>query len=640
MTEPADGHRPDPGAAIATAPYPPVIAGGTYSVWAPHASRVDLRVNGTVHAMHAAGDGWFVAPDLKADAGDRYAFRLDGGELWLPDPRSRFQPDGVHAASEVVDAAAVSTSPTREGWGGCDLRGAVLYELHVGTFTSGPSGRGGTLDSAIARLDELVDLGVDAVELMPLAPFPGERGWGYDGVGLYGVHRAYGGPQALARFVAAAHERGLGVVLDVVHNHMGPDGNYLGLFGPYFTSAHSTPWGEALNLDQDGSAQVRAFVLDSVRQYLVEVGIDALRLDAVHELKDDSDRHLLAEMSDAVESWSQKLGRPLALIAESDRNDPLTVTPTAHGGLGQTMQWADDIHHAIHAWATGERQGYYGDFGSAEVVKKTLERVFLHDGSFSTFRGSTWGAPVDPTTDLYNAHSFVASLQNHDQVGNRASGDRLDEAVRPGQHAAAIALILAGPATVMLFQGEEWACSTPFAFFTDHNDELGPLVTAGRRGEFAAMGWDEAAVRDPQDPHTFFDSILDWSERARTPHAQMLAWYRTLIRLRHDEPDLRDPRFTQVAVSVLSEETVLMRRGSVAVLAHRGAGPVAREEVVAAAYAEGAPELTEADGLVPGGSASGEPSFEVLAQWEESDPGAADGALLTGPGAVILRLPA
>lgn len=599
----------------ATALHPPVIAGGHYAVWAPHARRVEVRIDEESHAMSAAEDGWFVLPERTAAAGERYAFRLDDGELWLPDPRSRCQPDGVHGASLVVDAAAACADAMADGWRGCSLRGRVLYELHVGTFTAGPGGRGGTLDSAIERLDELVDLGVEAVELMPLAAFPGERGWGYDGVGLYAVHHAYGGPEALARFVSAAHRRGLAVVLDVVHNHLGPDGNYLGHFGPYFTDAHTTPWGEALNLDQDGSAQVRGFVLDSVRQWLLEVGVDGLRLDAVHELHDTSEQHLLAEMSDLVADLAAEAGRPLALIAESDRNDPRTVTPTAEGGLGMTMQWADDIHHAVHAWATGERQGYYGDFGDAAVVRKTLERVFLHDGTFSTFRDRVWGAPVDRSSKLYDGSSFVASLQNHDQVGNRAAGDRIQETVSPGQQAAAISLILLGAATPMLFQGEEWACSAPFAFFTDHNEELGPLVTAGRREEFAAMGWQEEAIPDPQAVSTFRGSILDWSEREQGPHARMLAWYRRLISLRRAEPDLHDGRLDRVHVEVLSEETVLLVRGSIAVLAHRGAGRVD----AAAAVRE------HLDGS-PG---------EVLARFENSED---SHTVLEGPGALVLRL--
>lgn len=573
---------------------------GRYAVWAPSAREVEIRIDGALHRMTASADGWFTLPDVPAVPGARYAFRLDGQEPWLPDPRSLSQPDGVHADSEVVDPRALRQET---GWQGRSLRGRVLYELHLGTFT-----REGTFEAAIPRLDELVDLGVDAVQLMPIATFPGERGWGYDGVGLYATHAAYGGPTGLARFVAAAHRRGLAVVLDVVHNHLGPAGNHLGRFGPYFTDEHHTPWGSAVNLDQPGSRQVRDFLLGSARQWLVEVGLDGLRLDAVHELHDDSAQHVLAELAEAVADWETETGRPLALIAESDRNQPGTVTPTARGGLGMDMQWADDVHHGVHAWITGERQGYYVDFGSAAALAQVLERVFLHAGTVSTFRDRVWGAPVDPASEHYDAHSFVTFLQNHDQVGNRATGDRIHHGLEPGAHAAAIALILLGPGTPMLFQGEEWAASTPFAYFTDHEEELGRLVSAGRVEEFAAMGWDEQ-VPDPQAASTHEASILQWAERELPAHARMLDWYRTLIALRHAHPDLHDPDLRRTRAEILAEPTVLLHRGELAVLAHRGPGPL-----------EAGPRASE-----------------VLASFGKVHR-AADGAVqLEGPGAVVLR---
>jgi len=574
-------------------------------VWAPHATRVTARVDGVEQAMTSREDGWFEVPDLRLSPGARYAFRLDDGELWLPDPRSLSQPDGVHADSEAVDPRALrGTTP----WEGRCLRGKVLYELHVGTFTPGPDGRGGTLDSAIEHLDALVDLGVDAVELMPIATFPGDRGWGYDGVGLYATHAAYGGPAALARFVDAAHARGIAVVLDVVHNHLGPSGNYLGMFGPYFTSAHETPWGKAVNLDQPGSAQVRAFLLGSVRQWLVDVGLDGLRLDAVHELQDDSARHFLAELADAVTGWEAETGRPLTLIAESDRNQPATVTPTAAGGLGMDMQWADDVHHGIHAWLTGERTGYYTDFGTAEVLRTVLEEVFLHAGTFSSFRGKVWGARVDPRSPDYDAHSFVTFLQDHDQVGNRAAGDRIHVGLNPALHAAGAALVLLGPGTPMLFQGEEWAASTPFAYFTDHEAELGKAVSAGRIAEFAAMGWAEQ-VPDPQARSTFTASMLRWQEREEPDHARMLDWYRSLIALRRAEPELHDPELSRTTLEILAEETVILHRGGIRILAHRGPGPFE-------------------DGHVAG---------ELLAAFGHVSQ-AADGQVrLAGPGVAVLR---
>src|SRR5690625_4107892 len=484
--------------------------------------------------MQPGAGGWFELPGVPARPGERYAFRLDDTQLWIPDPRSLSQPDGVHADSEVVDPRPLRSEG---GWSGRELRGAVIYELHVGTFTAGPEGRGGTFDTAIDRLDHLVDLGVEAVEVMPVATFPGDRGWGYDGVGLYATHAAYGGPEAFARFIAAAHGRGLAVILDVVHNHLGPSGNYLGMLGPYFTDQHHTPWGEAINLDQDGSREVRDFLLGAARLWLVELGLDGLRLDAVHELRDDSGTHFLAELAEATAHWSRQTGRPLALMAESDRNDPATVTGTSAGGLGMDMQWADDVHHGVHAWVTGERQGYYADFGTAEVLGTVLTRIFLHAGSWSSFRGQLWGAPVDPGSEHYDGHSFVTFLQNHDQVGNRATGDRIHHRISPGRHAAAIALILLGPGTPMLCQGEEWAASTPFTYFTDHDEQLGPLVSAGRAEEFARMGWDEQ-VPDPQVRSTFEAAFLRWDELATSDHARMLEWYRQLISLRREHTEL------------------------------------------------------------------------------------------------------
>lgn len=553
----------------------PAVDRGRYALWAPAAEQVEIRLGDAARPMTRSEDGWFTLPGVAAEPGTRYAFRIDGDGPWIPDPRSLSQPDGVHGPSEVVDLAALRAEAAP--WAGADLRGAVIYELHVGTFTPGPDGRGGTLDSAIERLDDLVALGVDAVELMPVATFPGDRGWGYDGVGLYAVHAAYGGPAALARFVDAAHARGLAVLLDVVYNHLGPAGNYLGMLGPYFTDQHETPWGQAVNLDQEGSREVRAFLRAAARQWLVEFGLDGLRLDAVHELQDDSPLHLLAELSLDTLAWQEDTGRPLTLIAESDRNDPLTVTPVAAGGLGMDMQWADDVHHGVHAWITGEREGYYGDFGTTEVLGRVLPRIFEHAGTYSSFRGQVWGAPVDPASPDYDGHSFVTFLQDHDQVGNRATGDRIHASLTPEQHAAAIALILLGPGTPMLFQGEEWATSAPFAFFTDHDEDLGPLVSAGRAEEFAEMGW-EGTIPDPQARETFTASMLPWDERGEGEHARILEWYRALIALRRAVPALRSGDLADTSVQALGEETVLLRRGDVTVLAHRGEGPVSLPE--------------------------------------------------------------
>jgi maltooligosyltrehalose trehalohydrolase len=507
-------------------------------VWAPGATAVDLHLPSATdgdpagHRMTRRDGGWWEAPVELPDGTD-YAFRVDGGDP-RPDPRSPWQPHGVHGPSRTFDAAAFTW--TDEDWSGRDVRGAVVYELHVGTFTDA-----GTLDAAVEHLDELVALGVDVVELMPVAAFPGVHGWGYDGVALYAVHDPYGGPAALQRFVDAAHARGLAVCLDVVHNHLGPSGNYLAVFGPYFTDRHETPWGEAVNLDGPDAEEVRAFVVDSALRWLRDFHVDALRLDAVHELKDDSPRHVLAELADAVTALSEQVGRPLSLIAESDLNDASMVTPTAEGGLGMTAQWADDVHHAIHATVTGERHGYYVDFGPLEVLEKVLTRVFRHDGDFSRFRGRDWGRPVPPGTD---ARRFVVFSQDHDQVGNRALGDRPSEGVDAGGLAISAALVLLSPFTPMLFMGEEWGARTRWQFFTDHAEpELAEAIRRGRTAEFGGHGWEEiyggpVAVPDPQAPSTVTASRLDRSERDRAEHARMLRWYTDLIALRRAEPDL------------------------------------------------------------------------------------------------------
>jgi maltooligosyltrehalose trehalohydrolase len=420
--------------------------------------------------------------------------------------------------------------------------GGVIYEMHVGTFT--PEG---TLDAAIAHLDALVDVGVDVVELLPLAAFPGRHGWGYDGVQPHAVHEPYGGPEALQRFVDACHARGLGVCLDVVYNHLGPSGNYLSRFGPYFTDKHSTPWGQAVNLDDEGSSVVRRWVIDNALRWFRDFHVDALRLDAVHELKDDSATHVLAQLSDETAALSDALDRPLALIAESDLNDPRMVEPTSENGLGMSAQWDDDVHHALHAALTGERQGYYADFGSLPVLAKTLTRAFLHDGVWSSFRGREWGAPVDP--ERHDGRRFLGYLQTHDQVGNRATGERISALLDPAQQATGAALYLLSAFTPMIFMGEEWAASTPWQYFTDFSDKaLGEAVSKGRRSEFAEHGWDAEDVPDPQDPATRDRSVLNWSEREKNGHARTLAWYRDLVALRRRVPELTGGRLTGVDV--------------------------------------------------------------------------------------------
>ena len=514
---------------------PALPVGPRVPVWAPAAQTVELYLPGQdrLVGMIPVPGGWWTAP-FELEPGTDYAFRVDGSPN-RPDPRSALQPDGVHGPSRTVDPDTWRW--TDQNWAGKDLRGSVIYELHVGTFT--PEG---TLDAAVSRLGHLVDLGVDIVELMPLAAFPGKAGWGYDGVGLWAVHEAYGGPDALARFVDAAHNAGIGVCLDVVYNHLGPSGNYLGVFGPYFTRAHHTPWGEAVNYDHDGSQQVRAFVIDSALRWLRDFHIDALRLDAIHEIKDDAaaadppQTHILAELSDAVAALSAEIGRPLSLVAEADLNDVGVITPTGEQppakipSLGMTAQWADDVHHALHARLTGETQGYYGDFAEAGAWAKAYGRAFLHNGTWSTFRERNWGAPVPENTD---PRKFVVFGSDHDQVGNRAVGDRPSTSLNDATLAATAALVLLSPYTPMLFMGEEWGTRTPFQFFTDHEEEdLARSVSEGRVREFAGFGWDADEIPDPQEPGTVEASRLRWEELDEAEHARMLAWYQGLIALR------------------------------------------------------------------------------------------------------------
>ncbi len=525
-----------------------------FSIWAPNAEHsVELLIEGERLAMAPASQGYW---ELERDAapGTRYAVSLDGGEP-RADPRALRLPAGPEGPSEVVDLGAFGW--TDDGWRGIPLPGSVIYEMHVGTFTPD-----GTLDAAIGRLDHLVVLGVDLVELMPVATFPGRYGWGYDGVGLYAVHEPYGGPEALARFVDACHHRGLGVCLDVVYNHLGPSGNHLSEFGPYFTDRYGTPWGQALNLDDADSDEVRRFILDNALMWLRDFHVDGLRLDAVHALYDDRAVTLLEELSGEVNALSTGLGRPLWLIAESDRNDPLTVTPREAGGLGLHAQWADDVHHALHVVLTGETQGYYEDFADPGALAKVLECVFLHDGTYSTFRRRTHGRPVDRARTP--GWRFVVSLQTHDQVGNRATGDRLSATLSPGLLAAGAALLLTGPATPMLFMGEEWGASTPWQYFTDHTDRrIAQSVRRGRRDEFESHGWDRADVPDPQSVATVDRSRLDWSEVDKPDHRRLLDWYTGLVRLRRERPELGDPRLALVEVDHDTDaQTVVVRRGT------------------------------------------------------------------------------
>jgi malto-oligosyltrehalose trehalohydrolase len=561
-----------------------------FDVWAPDAASVEVEAAGRRHAMAPSlRRGWWTAEAQ----GEDYGFLIDG-EGPFPDPRSPWQPDGVHGLSRVYDHGRFTW--TDGGWRGRPLAGGILYELHTGTFT--PEG---TFDSAIERLGHLADLGVNTVELMPVAAFPGRHGWGYDGVGLWAVHDPYGGPDGLKRFVDACHGRGLAVVLDVVYNHLGPSGNYLGHYGPYFTDAHRTPWGPAVNLDRAGSDEVRAFIVENALMWLRDYHLDGLRLDAVHAMQDGRAVHILEELAVAVEGLRAATGREMFLIAESDLGDPRLVTSREAGGYGLEAQWNDDFHHAVHAALTGERQGYYGDFGSMGALAKTMTRAFFHDGTWSSFRGRSHGRPVDPLRTP--GHRFTGFIQNHDQVGNRATGDRISATLSTGLLKVGAGLLLTSPFTPMLFMGEEWGAGTPWQFFTDHIEpELARAVSEGRRREFASHGWASEDVPDPQDPRTYRRSMLDWGELDRYPHRELFAWYRALIALRRSCPELTDARLTEVSAEH-GEAWIVVYRGSVRIAANLGTEPVR--------LPDGELLLASADGVHPGGELPGE-SLAVL----------------------------
>ncbi|CDO08616.1 malto-oligosyltrehalose trehalohydrolase [Mycolicibacterium cosmeticum] len=526
----------------------------SFAVWAPRPQVVRLDVDGTRYPMTRGDDDWWRA-DVPAAPGARYGFVLDDDETVLPDPRSARQPDGVHARSALWQPQAAPAP-----WAGRSVEGAVIYELHLGTFTPG-----GTFDSAVEKLDHLVELGVDFVEVMPVNAFSGTHGWGYDGVLWYAVHEPYGGPDGLLRFVDACHARGLGVLIDAVFNHLGPSGNYLPRFGPYL-SRGSNPWGESINIADADADEVRRYILDCALRWMRDFGADGLRLDAVHALVDTTAIHILEELATETQALAIELGRPLSLVAESDLNDPRLITPVAHGGLGMTAQWDDDIHHAIHTAVSGERQGYYGDFGSLATLAQTLTHGYFHAGTYSSFRHRRHGRPLDTTT--IPATRLLAYTLTHDQVGNRAVGDRPSQNLTFGQLAVKAALALGSPYTAMLFMGEEWGSSSPFQFFTSHPEpELGRATAEGRKAEFAAHGWDADEIPDPQDPATFERSKLDWSEVRSGEHARLLEIYRGLIRLRRNESDFADPWLPHLRVEYDEDSRwIAMHRGAFAVV--------------------------------------------------------------------------
>ena len=528
-----------------------------FRVWSPGSASVEVVVEGPgpagAHTLTAEPDGYFSGLVAGLGAGARYRYRLDGGDAF-PDPATRFQPEGVHGPSEVVDPAAFEW--TDDAWKGRSLEELVIYELHVGTFT--PEG---TFAAAAARMGMLAELGVTAVEVMPIANFPGRRNWGYDGVNLFAPATAYGRPDDFKRLVDTAHSHGLAVILDVVYNHLGPDGNYIPAIthGRYFTDRHHTPWGDAINYDAEQSGPVRDFVRENALFWAHEYHIDGLRLDATHAIVDDSARHILREIGEALHG----LERPRLVIAEDERNERKVLLPVEEGGLGLDAVWADDLHHQLRRLAAGDTEGYFAAYeGTVADVVETLRRGWYYEGQPYPPSGKQRGTSAEGIWPP----RFVHCLQNHDQVGNRALGDRLHHEIPLPLYRALSALLLLSPYTPLLWMGQEWAGSTPFLYFTEHEEELGRLVTEGRREEFkhfSAFADEEKRdmIPDPQDPATFERSRLDWAERERGEHAGVLRLYRELLALRRDDPALRESGREHWSVAELGEAGLALRRG-------------------------------------------------------------------------------
>jgi len=536
-----------------------------FAVWGPRLEDCRVQVGDTVHAMSPEERGWWRAEVEDAGHGTDYGFLVDEDPKPYPDPRSMWQPKGVHGVSRVLDHARFEW--TDDGWLPVPLARAIVYELHVGTFT--PEG---TFEAAAGKLAHLRELGVTHVELMPVNSFPGRWGWGYDGVSLYAPQERYGGPEGLKKFVDACHAAGLAALLDVVYNHFGPDGNYTGKFGPYITKNHHTPWGGAVNFEESGSDEVRRFFCDNAQMWLRDYHFDGLRLDAIHAFVDRSAKHFLEQLSEEVEALAQETGRSLVLIAESDLNDPRVVTPRQgqedgesgeYGGYGLDAQWSDDFHHALFALLTGERRSYYSDFGSLAQVAKALAEVYVYDGIYSEYRERVHGRPVEGLS----AHRFLGYIQNHDQVGNRAFGSRVHVEAGMRKAKLAAAMVMTAPFVPMIFQGEEFAASSPFLYFADHEDrELARAVSQGRRREHAADGaWDE--IPDPEAQETFDRSKLHWEELGEPEQAGMLEWYRSLVSLRMSQPSLLDGERSHVEVTFDDAQGWLcMKRGPVKML--------------------------------------------------------------------------
>jgi len=535
----------------------------TFGVWAPKAKTMSLKWRGGALLMGGPNKrGWWTLDVEEAGGGDDYSFLMDDDPTAYPDPRGLRQPNGVHGASQIYCHDAFEWHDKL--WRGAPRTGAVLYEVHIGTFS-----KAGTFDGAIEHLEYLVDLGVTHIEVMPVAEFAGDRGWGYDGVALFATHEPYGGPNGFKRLIDACHAKGLSVILDVVYNHFGPVGNYANKFGPYLTSKHKTPWGDAVNLDEGGSDEVRRFFCDNALMWLKDYHCDGLRFDAVHEFYDKSAVNFMEQLSVEVERLSATVGREYYLIAESDLNDPQVIRPQEAHGYGMDSQWSDDFHHALFSllYTKEPGRGYYGDFGKLSDLHKALKHAYVYDGQYSSYRKRKHGRLVEGLS----AHHFVHFDQNHDQVGNRALGERLEHLCGMDVAKVSIGLVLMAPYVPMLFMGEEFAASTPFLYFADHDeDEMRRLVVEGRKRDFALFGFGDD-VPNPAEMETFEQSKLKWDEINEGKHAEMLGWVKALIKLRRSTVALNDGSMQHLMVSSDErKQTLALQRDEVRIVLNLG----------------------------------------------------------------------
>lgn len=522
-----------------------------FTVWAPFRDKVDIRIfrhQAATYPMQKDEKGYWRAQIKKIDSKAKYLYVLDDS-LERPDPASFFQPQGVHCPSQVIDQDCFAWRD--QNWSNIPLAEMIMYEVHVGTFT--PEG---TFKAIIPRLNELAELGVNAIELMPVAQFPGERNWGYDGVYPFAVQNSYGGPDELKPLIDACHSIGMAVILDVVYNHLGPEGNYFNDFGPYFTEKYKTPWGKAINFDDAYNDEVRNFFSENALYWFEHFHIDGLRLDAIHAINDDSAKPFLKELNEKVDDWSKKNEKHVYLIAESDLNDIKIIQSPEQGGFGLHAQWSDDFHHAVHTLLTGEQGGYYQDFGSIHHLKKALEESFVYSWDYSPYRKRYHGSCAKDIP----ADKFVVCLQNHDQVGNRMLGERLSGLASFEGLKVAAGLLFFSPCIPLIFMGEEYAEKAPFNYFISHSDkDLIEAVKSGRKAEFSSFGWKEKFL-DPQGEQAFLSSRINWTDRKEGQHKVMLNYCKELIRLRKEMPALKNLIRKNIEVRCCEDQSVLYFR--------------------------------------------------------------------------------